>query len=108
MTDENIAIMVLSTGMEVIGEVMNYSATRFGIDSILVRKPSIILSQPTGIGLRSIFDGNAAYSGPDLTISRRAIVMINTPNPEFLKAYKAHRAGLLAPSTSPRITGINQ
>jgi len=107
MTDGNIVIMVLSTGMEIIGEIVD-GRTKFGIDSLIVRKPSVVSMQPTGIGLRSIFDGNPAYAGPDLTISRHAVVMIATPIKKFLDAYQAHRAGLLAPSTSPRITGINQ
>lgn len=107
MMDDKIAIMVLSTGMEIIGEVVSVAA-KFGITSIVVRKPSIVLAQQNGIGLRSVFDGNPAYSGPDLTISRHAVVMISTPNPKFLEAYKAHRAGLLSPATSPQITGINQ
>ena len=107
MTDGKIAIMVLSTGMEIIGEVMG-GDSRFGIDSITVRKPSVVSVQPTGIGLRSIFDGNPAFQGPDLNVARHAVVMIASPNKKFLDAYIAHRSGILAPSTSPRITGVNQ
>jgi len=108
VTEDKIAIMVLSTGMEMIGEVLS-GTTKFGIDALVIYKPSVVSIQPTGLGLRSVFDGNPAYSGPDLAISRHAVVMISKPSKNLLDAYKAQRAGLLAAAPiGPKITGRNQ
>src|SRR5271156_1894923 len=97
-------------GIDVIGEIIE-APTDAGWAHLW--HPFLLATQQSGqLGLRSLLcepkDIKCVISGKYAKINMRNVIWINPPTNTLETIYQAARAGLVIPSTQPKVVGLNQ